>query len=608
MINLFLQVKVHDTASSCPASPECSLCPVKTPASSKCANCDKFMCEKCESRHPLVPIFKNHQVKKLEHIESGTFKLLCDEHDTETIQCFCISCNVFLCVVCAMQAVHEPHKDELITFEDGIKHCRLHLFAFQCAIDSKRSSMKEKVERREALISKAQQTWKSSETLVEKLADNFYTQIRKWQQNTLKRLKEDYESCVSEINLNADAVLSEESNVNAFKQKLVALQSAGNYDLLQNYYTQLSKAQDLLKIPENKDLSIKITRISSKQDNDIVKELENKLIWETEDLQKSQQDLEPETPLADDYIKMSKSPPYVQFPQVSKVKPIVKQPETMEIPMVGASVVISKGSEIGKVSEPVSIKVCPTTRDMAVCEVVNTRVQIFTQDGQLKDMIKNLTPKDVAFSISGELFIVDSSTENIVVYSQSSKKRFSWTYQFSKPRCIAMAPTGHIVVADKVSLQCTTHDDSGRLVHRFSLLEGATANTQYTPYPVSLAVNTKNHILVSDQAQHVVRIYDSRGCKLTEIHIADDLDYVFPDHEQLNVGLCLGPEENILVVIHGTEAIHKYSPEGEFLGNLPLKGLRFPVSVSYSANSLAVSESKFKPQHASVKVFNIPNF
>ena len=99
--------------------PTCDICRIVNQrdreATSKCVECQKFMCKTCVNTHQQMKITTNHSIYELE-IEKD---IMCKKHPNEQVRFYCEACEVCVCVPCTFTD-HRDH--DLVDFKQGISH------------------------------------------------------------------------------------------------------------------------------------------------------------------------------------------------------------------------------------------------------------------------------------------------------------------------------------------------------------------------------------------------------------------------------------------------------------------------------------------------------
>lgn len=105
----------------------CGLFQKKETAVSRCVTCLDFLCDTCaKSRHTFTRQTRNHKIVSLSDIKTGMYdseirsrqKMHCPKHVYETLQMYCIQCDLCVCVECvvldhkqhALQSLFEARK------------------------------------------------------------------------------------------------------------------------------------------------------------------------------------------------------------------------------------------------------------------------------------------------------------------------------------------------------------------------------------------------------------------------------------------------------------------------------------------------------------------
>ena len=83
------------------------------PATSKCIDCDYYLCENCTIFHKKQKVTKNHVVVSIADIKSGKVRQLsqkryCLEHEGEELKLYCRTCEEVICRDCTI-VTHKQH-------------------------------------------------------------------------------------------------------------------------------------------------------------------------------------------------------------------------------------------------------------------------------------------------------------------------------------------------------------------------------------------------------------------------------------------------------------------------------------------------------------------
>ena len=88
-----------------------------------CSDCTGPLCEECSSAHRTATPLKKHKVKSLEEglkegITSSTNLPLYPTHN-ESLKCYCLECEVLICMVCPIVGPHQSHRVLFVDREVG---------------------------------------------------------------------------------------------------------------------------------------------------------------------------------------------------------------------------------------------------------------------------------------------------------------------------------------------------------------------------------------------------------------------------------------------------------------------------------------------------------
>ena len=91
----------------------CISCEEGTMASSKCEDCDEFLCSDCVRAHQRVKMTKDHKISQLQvpgHSQSLTQLYYCKVHRNEKLTLYCETCDMLNCRDCQLSEQHRHHK------------------------------------------------------------------------------------------------------------------------------------------------------------------------------------------------------------------------------------------------------------------------------------------------------------------------------------------------------------------------------------------------------------------------------------------------------------------------------------------------------------------
>jgi len=89
----------------------CNSCEENGIATSKCIDCDEYLCNDCVRAHLRVKMTKDHEIEQVATSANSTANLnYCDVHRNEKLTLFCESCDTLNCRDCQLSERHRNHK------------------------------------------------------------------------------------------------------------------------------------------------------------------------------------------------------------------------------------------------------------------------------------------------------------------------------------------------------------------------------------------------------------------------------------------------------------------------------------------------------------------
>ena len=165
---------------------------------------------------------------------------------------------------------------------------------------------------------------------------------------------------------------------------------------------------------------------------------------------------------------------------------------------------------------------------------------------------------------------------------------------FEYPLRVAVNDRNEIVVADQFNHRVQVFDSNGTFL-RFFGHRGENAGEFNRPF--GIATDKNRYILVSDCYNHTVQIFSSEGKHLGSFGGRGSLD----SQLQYPFGLSLDSTGNVIVADTGNKLIKIFTPDGRFVMKIGGQGLfSFPVHCVQCGEYFIVSDSN---EHC-IKVFN----
>ena len=185
-----------------------------------------------------------------------------------------------------------------------------------------------------------------------------------------------------------------------------------------------------------------------------------------------------------------------------------------------------KCSSVRKLNSPCGLAV-NDCNEIAVTELSNHRVQIYTSDGN---------------------------------YLRSFGRQGSKKGQFKKPTGIAFDKNGHIFVADSENHRIQIFSGLGENLHAFG--EQGNLNHQLCN-PHGLSIDSDGNIIVADSGNKLIKIFSPNGEFL--MHIGEQGSFTYPTH-------CVQYGENLIVSDGHKDCIQIFDRKGNFQFTFGKKG------------------------------------
>ena len=162
------------------------------------------------------------------------------------------------------------------------------------------------------------------------------------------------------------------------------------------------------------------------------------------------------------------------------------------------------------------------------------------------------------------------------------------------PKQMAVNDRGEIVLADNHNHRVQVFESKGTLLRSFGHYG---KNAGEFNYPFGIAIDKNSNILVTDTGNHRVQIFSWEGRHLGSFGCKGNLDSQL-DHPW---GLSLDSNGNVVVTDKGNKLIKIFTPDGRFLMKIGGQGsFRFPIHCVQCSEYFIVSDSD---EHC-IKVFN----
>ena len=165
---------------------------------------------------------------------------------------------------------------------------------------------------------------------------------------------------------------------------------------------------------------------------------------------------------------------------------------------------------------------------------------------------------------------------------------------FKNPHGVAVSDGDEIVVADECNHRVQVFDSNGTFLRSFGH-QGKNDGELY--HPKAVAIDKDRNIFISDWCNYRVQIFSWEGRHLGSFGGEGSLDSHLCGHW----GLCLDSTGNVIVADTNNKLIKIFTPDGRFVMKIGGKGsFRFPVHCVQCGEYFIVSDSY---EHC-IKVFN----
>ncbi|XP_070565067.1 tripartite motif-containing protein 2-like [Ptychodera flava] len=230
---------------------------------------------------------------------------------------------------------------------------------------------------------------------------------------------------------------------------------------------------------------------------------------------------------------------------------------------------------------------------VVVADKKNGQLQILDSFGNFASSIafpdfpKPFTPHDVVVSDDGQYFVTDGSNKQVVVCNERNELlRAFGQGQLTNPEGIALTKDGHVLVTDWQTLRkhCVKKfTKTGDFVQMF-----APRGNGSLSHPYSVRVNSKGEMVVSDTNNHRVVVLTAFGSYAFSVGSKGSGDgQLISPH-----GIDIDDNDDIYVCDYGNNRISQYNSKGKFI--------RHAVTMQGNiAKPIRVTLSKYGPRRVS---------
>lgn len=188
------------------------------------------------------------------------------------------------------------------------------------------------------------------------------------------------------------------------------------------------------------------------------------------------------------------------------------------------------------------------------------------------------TPRNLAISRDGSIYVVDSGNSRIAKYNSQGELLLSWGSRtpdgqsppaagtLNEPWGIALDGDGNVLVADTWNHRIQKFDSQGKFVVEWGSSGLASDGLDRLWGPRGIAVASDGRLYVTDAGNKRVVVFSSEGTALFEFATGGDGQLDEP------VGIALGPEGYIYVADTWNMRVVVFSPEGKYISSFNVQG------------------------------------
>ncbi|XP_078346144.1 E3 ubiquitin-protein ligase TRIM45-like [Oculina patagonica] len=634
----------------------CGTCKKKSAEISYCFDCEKLLCPDCVNAHEVfqtaAAAFEGHKVTPVKQFQAQDYEALlkrksfCSQkyHEREVTKFFCVDCQTCVCQVC-INTKHKTHEvDPLEEAADGEK---AKIMAGVELLKEKRKVYSDVIRQLEETASKLEDNVNTAIREVSEAAEQMIAKIRELEQETITALKNTRGSRTEKLDGAKEQVQSSTKRIDQaveFADNLV--QGSSSLDIMQSNKNLEQRFEDLNKTP------VPAVPVSSfvKFVSTIAPESLSLGFMETSDLRLSTVEGLTEN------FQAGVEAEFVVCPKISEeeltseaqrkfhVEVLVEPADKVDslivcekedgnfqvkfLPKVPGTYSITVKINGDKLANsPFTVQVKERRLDVvgeldlkgeipqtpfgiavnskgliAVADRGGHRVLIFDKEGKFvrelgrygKNPGQFNVPSGVTYLNDDEILVADECNHCIQQFNvqtgnfvKSFGKKGSGEGEFQFPKSVCMDGEGHVVVADFDNNRIQVLTKDGEPVFEFG-----DSGTGKLNLPTG-CIYHKNMIIVSDNWNHCLKVFDSSGKFLYKIGEAGKAD------GQLSYpwGLCVekyGNRQNLLVCDRDNGRIQQFTVEGCFTGKT-VTGLQNPIHIATTPDGrILVSDKKTK--------------
>ena len=649
----------------------CGNCDQKSSESSYCFQCCSFWCGDCLSAHDIMRGNKGHRVLAVKEFQDKDYEdvlkrpVFCTKqrHQKEELKYFCKDCEAAVCQIC-VNLEHPGHV--LKHIEEAAERQKIQM---RSLIETQRKSLQAKTialsqlkEYHAKVIQQGEEVKRNAETFANNITSAIEAKKRSIFQAVDNQTKKSVELLTTQITEMEYEVNATESSLGKAEKLLTRSGDAEIFQLKKTFATIVAgfsetvyrrdpeglpvfvfvenqKMLDYVNTEEFGSLRIlQQTRASQSVAegqglNDAIVGREAQFVLTTKDAQGKQcynesdlvtvdvVDEKARKSVTQVLVKNSKDGFYeiTYFPRdYGTCKVAVKingesingSPFPVQVKSMKFTPFLSFGkkcSSVRKLNSPCGLAV-NGCNEIAVTELSNHRVQIYTSDGNyLRSFGRQGNkegqfnkPTGIAFDKNGHIFVADSGNHRIQIFSGLGEyldtfgQQGTLNQQLCNPQGLSIDSDGNIIVADSGNKLIKIFSSNGEFLMRIGELGSFTSPTHCLQYG--------ENFVVSDGYKHCIQIFDRKGNFQFSFGKQGGGEGDFNNPPYLSVGksghllICDSWNHRIQAFDLNGKFVYKFGTKGENLGEFQL-----PSAIAVLSNGRVVVSEKYNDR---VQIFD----
>ena len=593
----------------------CNNCDENNPATIYCFVCQSFMCASCFISHQRIKISRGHRNVLIEKLQPQDVRelmhrpVMCSQqnHEDQALEFYCEDCKVLICLKCSIVS-HNRHlvtdtqkaaQEQKMQMADAVAKVKAELLAYE-------NKIKKQTELKDKNIADIMNAERKMTDTVEELIHDLRKHEKKMKQTfsdiyeaeqkqhatrmeNLELITTQLKSCVEqgqgiiERNISAEILHANPGILRRCDELLRArkpdVYKSSNFSYLVE--KKLDLLDQILVTQTDPSMCFAEGHYSEigKESNFVIVTMDS-VGWQCYQ-QHDQIKVDILTPEGDHLkteLKDSKDGKYT----VAYTPQCVGQ-HSVEIqvnghPLTDSPFVVqvqhqyqfafkfgSRGQRSGEFSWIFDIAVSDKTGTIAVADVGNKRIQLFTSDGKFQMHVGlDCEPTSVAFTDCGDLLTLSFGSKN-ELHLFNQKGQFIKHMKgkgLGKPKHLSIARDGRLIITEEADIKIKVLSPDGNNL----LLSFITPDCDKCP---GCAIYHQNKFFVSYPEAHCIKVFDKIGVYLHDIGCegSNDGQFCYP------VGIVIDKYNQLIVCDVNNQRLQIFTISGMFLSKLQGKYL-----------------------------------